>query len=71
MKPFAVKEVTLDKLLKQAHISKKEKRSPSSDRNSIENMNPQTGTTTTKKMKLASMDSQESSIGSARISNTS
>ena len=81
MKPFAVKEVTLDKLLKQAHISKKEKRSPSSDRNSIENMNPQTGAATTKKANLISKESQGSSIGrkfgsvrssnSASVTNTS
>ena len=57
MKPFAVKEVKLDKLLKQAHICRKEKRSPSSDRNSIENMNPQTGVATSKKANLNSMES--------------
>ena len=63
MKPFAAKEVTLDKLYQQAHICRKEKRSPSTNRNSIENMNPQTGVRTTTKAKLFKMESKGSSIG--------
>ena len=62
MKPFAAKEVKLDKLFEQAHICRKEKRSPSSSRYSNENMNPQTGVRTTQKSKFFSMESQRSSM---------